>query len=149
MANGINLSEVLGKGWSFPFSFSVVRGGVRFRLGKAVSQTEGVENVKQSIWHILSTKIGSRIGRRTFGSKLYELVQEVNDPGTFDPLADHYIREALSVWEKRIEVGPIRVKRDQRKKGRVEIHIAFTILKTQEPGMLVYPYYTEEGRLAA
>lgn len=149
MSNGISLVEVLGRGWSFPFSFSVARGGVRWRLGKSVSQTEGIENVKQSIWHILSTKEGSRIGRRTFGSRLFELVQEVNDPATFDVLADHYVRQALATWEKRIEVGPISVDRSKRKDGKVEIKIAFKIIKTQQPGVLVYPYYVEEGRSAA
>lgn len=141
MSDRINLTQVLGRGFCFPFSFSVARGGVWWRLGKSVSQTEGVENVKQSMWHILSTKVGSRIGRRTFGARLNELVQEENDPGTFDVLADHYIRESLAVWEKRIEVGPIQVDRRRRKEGKVEIQISFKILKTQQPGMLVYPYY--------
>jgi phage baseplate assembly protein W len=118
-------------------------------MGKAVSQTEGIENVKQSMWHILSTKMGSRIGRRSFGSRLFELVQEVNDSGVFDPLADHYTREALLTWEKRIEVGPIKIDRSKRKDGRVEIQVSFVIKKTQQPGMLVYPYYVEGGRSAA
>lgn len=149
MSGGITLVEVLGRGWSFPFSFSVARGGVRWQMGKAVSQTEGIENVKQSMWHILSTKMGSRIGRRSFGSRLFELVQEVNDSGVFDPLADHYTREALLTWEKRIEVGPIKIDRSKRKDGRVEIQVSFVIKKTQQPGMLVYPYYVEGGRSAA
>jgi len=145
MVSSANRVDILGRGWAFPISFTVSRGSVQEI--QSFSYSESVQNIKDSIDHILSTKRGSRIGRRDFGSLMYELVQEVNDE-TFDTLAEHYVREALLKWEKRIILGPTQVNRSKWKQGVVEITIRFRVIKTQEAGSMVYPFYVEEGRRA-
>lgn len=66
----------------------------------------GVDHLRQSIRDILTTPIGSRVMRRDYGSRLYELVDA---PLNGDTVVDLYAAtaEALSIWEPRIAVEQI------------------------------------------
>ena len=68
---------------------------------------EGIEHLKQSIRDILTTPIGSRVMRRDYGSRLFELVDHPLD-GNF--LVDVYAESAaaLKKWEPRFR--PIKFK---------------------------------------
>lgn len=66
----------------------------------------GVDHLRQSIRDILTTPVGSRVMRRDYGSRLYELVDA---PLNAETLVDLYAAtfEALATWEPRIEVQEI------------------------------------------
>lgn len=53
--------------------------GLNQRSGRAV---DGVEHLRQSVADILTTPIGSRIARRTYGSLLPELVDQPDNGAT-------------------------------------------------------------------
>lgn len=59
-----------------------------------LSESEGIEHVKESIQQILGTPIGSRVMRRDFGSRLRQIVFEPNDStiDTLDLLRCHHAR---------------------------------------------------------
>ena len=71
--------------------------------GKTV---ERLEHLKQSIIDILTTPIGSRVMRRDYGSRLFELIDA---PVNRETLVDYYaaVAEALDLWEPRIQLQQV------------------------------------------
>lgn len=132
--------DILGRGWRFPFAITGRKGGTG--TSPTVSESEGVEHIRQSIQQILGTPIGSRVVRRDFGSRLQSVVFEPNDP-TIAVEVEHYVREAIERWEKRVVLGPVTVVHSERELGRVEIGIQFRIIQTQVEGNMVFPYYLQ------
>lgn len=66
-------------------------------------QLGGLDHLRQSIADILSTPLGSRVMRRDYGSRLFELVDRpLNDTTRADMHAA--TAEALIRWEPRIAV---------------------------------------------
>jgi uncharacterized protein len=66
----------------------------------------GIDHLRQSVRDILTTPIGTRVMRRDYGSRLYELVDA---PLNGETLIDLYAAtfEALQTWEPRIEVEQV------------------------------------------
>lgn len=77
--------------------------GTDATTGKKLS---GLDHLRQSIADILRTPIGSRVMRRDYGSRLFELVDAPTTPGLvvelFAATAD-----ALAKWEPRIQVTAV------------------------------------------
>jgi uncharacterized protein len=68
----------------------------------------GLEHLKQSIADILNTPIGSRIMRRDYGSRLFELIDApINRSTVVDIVAE--TAEALMKWEDRLVVSAVDV----------------------------------------
>ena len=87
-------NEFLGNGWNFPITLD--------KQGQI--QMSGDEmSVRQSIWTILSTAPGERLMRPDFGCGIHELVFGINNAGTATAVIEA-VREALALWEPRIDV---------------------------------------------
>ena len=102
--------------------------GTNAITGKALS---GLDHLKQSIRDILSTPIGTRVMRRDYGSRLYELIDA---PLTRKTIVELYAAtvEALMRWEPRIQVQ--RVTADEISEyGRVSITLEGLYTPTGEP----------------
>jgi len=79
--------------------------GMDRETGKEIS---GYEHVKQSITDILTTPIGSRVMRRTYGSYLFQLIDEAgNDYGRLKIIAA--IADAINKWESRVNLESVTV----------------------------------------
>lgn len=67
---------------------------------------DGIDHLRQSIRDILTTPIGTRVMRRTYGSRLPELVDA---PMNRTTIIDLYAAtaEALAAWEPRIRVQQV------------------------------------------
>lgn len=61
--------------------------------GKSLS---GAEHLQQSIRDILTTPLGSRVMRRDYGSRLFELVDR---PINAQTLVDYYAATAQALWQ--------------------------------------------------
>lgn len=74
--------------------------GTEASTGKTI---EGVDHLRQSLGDILRTPLGSRVGRRDYGSRLFELVDA---PMNRNTLTDIYaaVAEALAQWEPRFRL---------------------------------------------
>jgi phage baseplate assembly protein W len=72
--------------------------GVSRQTGKALS---GIEHLKQSIIDILLTPLGTRVMRREYGSRLFELIDAPINAGTIIEIVAA-TAEALDKWEPRI-----------------------------------------------
>lgn len=80
----------------------------------------GIEHLRQSIIDILTTPIGSRVMRRDYGSRLYELVDA---PINRETIVEIYsaTAQALTKWEPRILVK--RVVIESAKSGEIILSI--------------------------
>jgi len=101
--------------------------GTNATTGKAIS---GLDHLKQSVRDILTTPLGSRVMRRTYGSRLFQLVDAPLNRGTIVQLYAATV-EALLQWEPRIT--PRRVAVVSSSTGRVEIELEATYTPTGEP----------------
>ena len=79
--------------------------GMNRNTGQPLS---GIDHLRQSIIDILTTPVGSRVMRRDYGSRLYELVDAPMNRAT---LVDIYAAtaEALLKWEPRLRLLSVNV----------------------------------------
>ncbi|KLT22385.1 baseplate assembly protein GpW [Wolbachia endosymbiont of Armadillidium vulgare str. wVulC] len=91
--------------------------GMDTKTGKAL---EGMEHLKQSIIDILTTPINSRIMRRDYGSRLFELVDKPIDR---DLTLEIYAAtaEALGKFERRFKLEKVKIA--EVKEGRVTLNL--------------------------
>ena len=79
--------------------------GMDRHTGRALS---GIDHLKQSIEDILTSPVGSRVERRDYGSRLFELIDRpVNAAWFADCYA--YVAEALDRNEKRFSLSSVKV----------------------------------------
>lgn len=130
------MAKFLGVGWGFP----VVRAVSDNRLALA----EYEESVKESIRIILSTAKGERVMRPDFGCGIYELVFAPNSAATRG-LAESHVREALLLWEPRIEILQVKVTAAGALQEQLVIGIDYRVRSTDNRFNLVYPFYLERG----
>jgi len=130
------MAEFLGKGWGFP----VERDESKERF--AVAEYE--ESVRQAIRIILSTPLGERVMRPDFGCAIHELVFAPNSAAT-QGLAEHYVSEALLLWEPRIEVLDVKAVASGEQDEALLIGINYRVRLTDSRFNLVYPFYLNRG----
>jgi len=127
--------EFLGRGWKFPVSVN--------SEGK-ITMSEYEEDIRESIWIILSTSKGERVMRPDFGCGINDFVFASIDSSTL-ALIESTVREALILWEPRIEVINIKVSTDMIKEGKLIINMDYVVRRTNNQFNLVYPFYLTEG----
>ncbi len=128
--------EILGTGWSFPLEIDS-RGGI------ALSRSEG--GIEESVRVILGTARGERRMRPNFGCDIHTLIFSPNNATTWG-LASHYVEEALTFWEPRIEVLNVDTKPDSADPSHLMITIKYRVKTTNDARNIVYPLYLM-GRL--
>lgn len=129
------MTDFIGTGWAFP-----PRPDARGNMGLV----SGPANVEKTIRIILSTPIGQRVMRPTFGSRLHELVFAPANLETLS-LAERYVQEALTFWEPRIELIEIMARPDDERRHVMLIEILYRIKSTHDERSLVYPFYQIPG----
>jgi phage baseplate assembly protein W len=127
-------NEFLGTGWNFPIALDDAR---QVRM-----TPDGEENIRQSIWMILSTSPGERLMRPDFGCGLHEMVFGVSNAGTASALAEA-VRQALAIWEPRIDVLDVYSVPDPAHTNQLLIEINYQVRSTNSRFNLVYPFYLE------
>jgi len=98
---------------------------------------EKEELVKQSIFIILATPIGSRFMLPEYGSQLEELLFEQNDT-LLENLLRLYIAQALEKWEKRIKFVSVSFLHEE---AMVKCIIKYRLLYGNEIDSFIYPFY--------
>jgi phage baseplate assembly protein W len=128
-----SVADFLGRGWAFPVT---VDGAGR------IAMTGADELVRQSIRSILSTSPGERVMRPGFGCGLQDLVFAVNDDATADEVASA-VREALALWEPRIDVLDVYAAADPAVAELLLVEINYAVRATNSRFNLVYPFYLQ------
>jgi phage baseplate assembly protein W len=136
--------DYLGKGLAFPLQINVQ---ANLRLSADIS------NIEESIRIILGTKLGERVYRPDFGSRLDELVFAPMNTETL-LLIRLYVEEALERWEPRIDLDRVVVEVaasllnpiSGSEQGRLNIIIQYRPKNAHGYRSLVYPFYLQSPR---
>ena len=97
--------------------------------GKALS---GIDHLRQSITDILTTPLGSRVMRREYGSRLFELTDApLNELNLMEIYATTV--DAITRWDPRFKVESVK-SQNCSVKGKIEISISGHYMPT---GVLV------------
>ena len=127
----------LGNGLRFDFR----DGSVGLALaGGRLAEVSAEEAVRQSIWLIHSTSNGERVTIPKFGCGIHDLVFEVQSAGT-EGAVIKAVREALGLWEPRIDLESVDAYADEREANGLLIEIHYVIRATNSRFNLVYPFY--------
>lgn len=81
-----------------------------------------IEHLQQSVGDILSTPIGSRVMRRTYGSLVPALIDQPDNMATQIRVYSA-IASALMRWEPRLSLEKIATTRDPQRPGAVQIEL--------------------------
>mgnify|MGYP006175739793 CR=1 FL=1 len=101
-----------------------------------------VEHIAQSITDILTTRIGTRVMRREYGSQLPDLIDWPHNAAT---RLQAYAATAMALmrWEPRIRVIEVQVlSTDDPALVHIDLHYAHVLDGRQD--VLVYPFYLEQ-----
>lgn len=89
--------------------------------------------VHQSLLLLISTRPGERVMRPDYGCNLNQLAFSPNDDTTAG-LAIHFVRQAVTRWEPRVDVIRVESRRDDDDPTRLEITLEYRIRATQTAG---------------
>jgi len=128
-------NDILGNGWQFPVSIDT--------HGR-VALSKGEHDIEQALNIILLTPKGQRTRRPEFGCQIHDLVFAPNDSTTAG-LAAYYVREALRMWEPRIEVLDVKAEADRHAPELLLITITYEIKAIHDRRSLVFPFYRIPG----
>ena len=128
--------EFLGRGWKFP-------PGVDLASGR-VATSEYEQDIRESLWIILSTAKGERVMRPDFGCGIHELVFDPIGTATVGRFASS-VREAITEWEPRVELVAVEIETAEAANGKLEIDVRYRVRETNNEFNLVYPFYLTEG----
>jgi phage baseplate assembly protein W len=127
--------EFLGRGWKFP-----VQATEEGRIAESAYE----EDIREAVLVILGTAKGERVMRPDFGCGIHDFVFASINTSTVT-LIGKTVREALMLWEPRIEVTGISVDTDDSDSGKLLITIDYRVRTTNNRFNLVYPFYLKEG----
>lgn len=130
------VKEFLGCGWKFP---------VNIDSKGHIGMSEYEEDIKEAIWIILSTSKGERVMRPDFGCGIHDFVFESINTATLG-MIEASVREALTLWEPRIEIINVNALSDKINEGKLIISIDYMVRTTNNRFNLVYPFYLMEGK---
>lgn len=128
--------EFLGRGWKFPVMVDATTG--------TIATSEYEQDIKESIWIILSTSKGERVMRPDFGCGIHDLVFAPINTITTN-LVENTVREALTLWEPRIELIKVEASTEGADEGKLPVSIDYRVRATNNRFNLVYPFYLKEG----
>ena len=128
--------DFLGRGWKFPV-------GVDGRGSISLSEYE--QDIKESIWIILSTAKGERVMHPDFGCGIHDLLFASLSLSTLG-LVESSVREALARFEPRIDLLEVKASPEEAEAGKLLVHIRYQVRTTNNQFNLVYPFYLQEGK---
>jgi len=127
------MTEFLGRGWAFP---------ILPDAGGSLRYVEEDENVAQSLRLLLSTAVGERVMRPTFGTDAPLLVFAPGSTVNRDQL-EVRLRQTVADFERRVDLDDVVVTEDPHAPERVDIEVTYTVRRTNTRASVVFPYYLE------
>jgi uncharacterized protein len=130
------IESFLGTGWSFPPRFD--------KAAKSVRTVSDEQDIRESLEILLSTRPGERIMLPEYGCPTEELLFGAVDLTFVTSLRDT-IRNAILLYEPRIDLIDVLVDTDSLAEGRISILLDYRIRATNSRMNMVYPFYRIEG----
>lgn len=131
-----NSKAFLGRGFAFPPRIDSATG--HFVMA------ESEEDIRQSIYIILMTRLKERAMLPEFGCNLQEYIFDLPD-AAFETQLIREVEDALMNFEPRIRDVNVEVDMRNLKNGTIYLNINYSVRATNNPNNLVFPYYLEEG----
>lgn len=128
-------NSYLGKAWSYPPRLDAEN--------RMTVMAEKEENIRQSLWTLLSTSPGERVHRYDYGCPIRKYVFETMD-ATTKTLIREEIEKSVILFEPRITLNAVTLDLDQ-KEGVMRINLDYTVRQTNRRSNMVYPFYLNEG----
>lgn len=128
----------LGTGWAFPPEFSRKAGTCRM--------VSALDDIRESLWILLSTVPGERVMVPTYGCDLQRFVFQGLTTGLISQVRET-VSTAIVRWEPRIDLISCLVSVDTDQPSLLLIEIAFQVRATNVRGNMVYPFYLSEATL--
>jgi phage baseplate assembly protein W len=127
--------EFIGKGWRFPIIPGPTGG---------LAWSEADDNVEQSLRLLLMTRLGERVMRGGFGSRLGELVFRTGSDQNLRAL-EREVLSAILKFEPRVEVLDVVAETDAIDATRVTVALSYRVRRTNTRESLVFPFYLVRG----
>lgn len=102
------------------------------------------KDIKESLEIILSTRLGERIMKPSFGCNLEEVLFQSLDLSLIT-YVKNLVENAILYFEPRIDVNSINVENSNDTEGLLLIEIDFTVRSTNSRTNMVYPFYRIEA----
>jgi len=130
------VKEFLGVGWKFPVGLDDSR---------KIAMSKYEEDIQEAIWIVLSTAKGERVMHPDFGCGIHEMVFQTINTATLS-LIELTVREALTMYEPRIELVKVSVSAEEAQSGKLLISLDYRVRSTNNQFNMVYPFYVREGK---
>jgi phage baseplate assembly protein W len=127
--------EFIGKGWRFP----IVVGPTG-----ALAYNDTEDNVEQSLHLLLLTRLGERVMRGGFGTRLGDLVFAAGSEHNLRAIETE-VKNALDKFEPRIDVIDVTAEADSVDPTRVTVALAYRVRRSNTRNTLVFPFYLVRG----
>src|SRR4051812_18881036 len=118
MATDFQQDDFIGKGWSFPPTFTAAINSVEI--------TEKNDDIQRSLQILLTTTVGERIMQPKYGCNMDEMIFQSLDTTTKTIIKDK-IKTAILYFEPRIDVTGISMNNTNELEGMVLIEIEYVI----------------------
>lgn len=127
--------EFIGKGWQFPILPGPTGG---------LAWSEADANVEQSLRVLLLTRVGERVMRGDFGSRLGDMVFR---PGSDQNLRalEREVSSVILAFEPRVEVLDVVAEADTVDATRITVSLSYRVRRTNTRQSLVFPFYLVRG----
>lgn len=129
----LNNEAFLGRGWSFPPQ--ITDGGVRMSAYE--------QDIEESLRVLFSTSPGERVNRYDYGCPLRRYAFEPITTETTVRMRNDITR-AIILYEPHITLEEVSFE-EQPEQGVLLIHLAYTVIRTNNRNNMVYPFYLNEG----
>lgn len=110
----------------------------------SLAMTQGNALIRQAILLLLTTSPGERVMRPDYGCPLRRLVFAPNDATTAG-LAIHYVRQAITRWEKRVEIVRLDAGQDAADAGMLMVSLDYRVRETGDQQALVLGVSLDAG----
>lgn len=127
--------EFLGKGWRFP----ILPGPTG-----SLSWSEAGDNVEHSLRVLLMTRLGERVMRGSFGSRLPDMVFRAGSEQNLRAI-ELDIDEVVRGSEPRVEVLAVLAEADAVDATHVTVSLSYRVRGTNTRDSLVFPFYLLRG----
>lgn len=114
--------------------------GLQISQQGAIEMVTEHESIRQAVLLLLSTVPGERVLRPAYGCELHRLVFSPNDDTTAG-LAIHYVRQAIRLWEPRIEVIRLTASRSEDADGILVIELEYRARITLQTDRVRFPIH--------
>jgi len=104
----------------------------------APAMVSGDGAIRQSLLMLISTSPGERVMRPEYGCNLRRVLFNPNDDTTAG-LALHYVRQAVTRWEPRVQLLTLAATRDEAHPSRLVIVLEYRVRSTLRTDALTIP----------